>query len=571
MEPSRRWQIASPVPRPFRERWRVLHPLVAQLLYNRGLTEPEAVEQFLEGTFAPDNPFALRGIPQAVTLLRRAIARRLPIVIYGDYDTDGVTASATLMQTLQALGARVRVYIPHRETEGYGLNPQAVTRLAEEGTRVLVTVDCGIRSPDEVTLARKLGMHVVVTDHHHLGERLPPADVIVNPRQPGDRYPVQELAGVGVAFKLAQALLRANRQVPLPTTQATLQEDDLLDLVALGTVADMVPLLGENRALVKRGLIQINAARRPGLSALMDVAGVRPGHVTADTISFVLAPRLNAAGRLRDATLALQLLMAPDVTAAFPMAQELEALNRDRQAITATVQQRAREIALAGRDEVPPLLFAALEDVPVGVVGLGASRLLDEFYRPAVVMAVHGDIGRGSARSIPEFHITRALDAVSDLLVRHGGHAAAAGFTVRREHIPRLRDRLLEIARTQLGALALHPTLQVDAEVALGSLSWEVYRTIEQLRPFGYGNPIPIFVSRKVRIVQARAVGAHGQHLKLRLADECGRLWDAIAFRRGDLLKLLPPWIDLAYELHVNEWNGRTTLQLQVRDIHWRH
>ncbi len=571
MEPSRRWQIASPVPRPFRERWRVLHPLVIQLLYNRGLTEPEAVEHFLEGTFAPDNPFALRGIPQAVTLLRRAIAQRLPIVVYGDYDTDGVTASATLMQTLRALGARVRAYIPHRETEGYGLNSKAIVRLAERGTRVLVTVDCGIRSPDEVALARKLGMRVIVTDHHHLGERLPPADVIINPRQPGSRYPPQELAGVGVAFKLAQALLRANRQVPLPTTQATLQEDDLLDLVALGTVADMVPLLGENRTLVKRGLMQINAARRPGLSALMDVAGVRPGQVTADTISFVLAPRLNAAGRLYDAALALRLLMAPDTATAFPLAQALEALNRDRQAITAAVQRRAREIALAGHDEVPPLLFAALEDVPVGVVGLGASRLLDEFYRPAVVIAVHNDTGRGSARSIPEFHITHALDAVSDLLVRHGGHAAAAGFTIRRERIPQLRDRLLEITRTQLGALTLHPTLRVDAEVALGSLSWEVYRAMEQLRPFGCGNPTPIFVSRQVQIVQAWAVGAQGQHLKLRLADEGGRLWDAIAFRRGALLKLLPPRIDLAYELHVNEWSGRTTLQLQVRDIHWEH
>ncbi len=563
----KRWRIAPAAPDKFFEHLSFVLPLVAQVLYNRGMTDLAVVETFLQGTYTDDNPFHMNGISEAVTLLRHAIPRGDPVVIYGDYDVDGVTASAVLVQTLQALGGQVTAYIPRRYDEGYGLNTEALLALAEEGARVLVTVDCGIRSLEEVALARRLGMSVIVTDHHHVGAALPQADVVINPRQPGSPYPFKDLAGVGVAFKLAQALLRTNHKVPLPTTQQDLDETNLLDLVALGTIADMVPLLKENHVLVARGLVNINHARRPGISALMDVAGVAPGKVTATTVSFGLAPRLNAAGRISEAATALDLLLASDMTSAIPLARELDALNEERRALTLDVQNRARAMILTS-GEAPPLLFAASPDFPHGVVGLAASRLLDEFYRPAIVVAIEGELSKGSARSIPEFHITEALDAVSDLLVRHGGHAAAAGFTVRTDLLPALEARLLALAQEQLADTVLTPTLQVDVEVPLHMLSWDLYHAFEHLQPFGFGNPAPVFVSRHVEVQYVRAVGAEGRHLKLSLTDEKGSSWDAIAFRQGYWMGRLPSWIDVAYVLESNEWNGRVNLQLNVRDIH---
>lgn len=564
----KRWQIAPPAPPVFFERLPSVPPLVAQILYNRGIATPQEAEAFLEGTFESDNPFRMKDVDVAVTVLRKAIARRDPIVIYGDYDVDGVTASAILVQTLESLGAQVKVHIPNRVDEGYGLNVEAITELARCGARVLITVDCGIRSLDEVAIARQLGMTVIVTDHHHIGPALPQADAVINPRRADCTYPFKDLAGVGVAYKLAQALLRANKQVPLSTTQSSLDEAELLDLVALGTVADMVPLLGENHVLVLKGLVSINEARRPGLSALMALSGVAPGAVTTKSIGFVLAPRLNAAGRIREAMTSLHLLLASDMKCALPLAQELNDLNEERRNLTLCVQERARELVTA-RGDVPPLLFAASPDFPHGVVGLAASRLLDEFYRPAIVVSIEDEWSKGSARSIPEFHITEALDAVSDLLLHHGGHSAAAGFTIATDRLPDLETRLLTLAREQFAGLTLAPILQIDVEVPLDNLSWDVYHALERLEPFGYGNAEPVLVSRDVRVIDYRAVGAEGRHLKLRLADDRGVVWDAIAFRQGEWVGRLPRRIDLAYLLEANTWNDRVNLQLNVKDIHF--
>jgi single-stranded-DNA-specific exonuclease len=565
---GKRWQVAPSAPTAFLNRLPSVNALVAQVLYNRGIVEQDAMTAFLEGEVEVHNPFRMRDVSHAVTLIRQAIERGDVFVVYGDYDVDGVTGSAVLVQTLRSLGASATAYIPNRVDEGYGLNAEAITELAQAGTRVLVTVDCGIRSLDEVALARRLGMTVIVTDHHHVGPALPRADAVVNPLCDDCDYPFKDLAGVGVAYKLAQALLRTNAQVPLATTRAELNEEDLLDLVALGTVADMVPLLGENHTLVAEGLERINQARRPGLSALMVVAGVMPGNVTTSTIGFVLAPRVNAAGRISEALTAFDLMLADDMTHALPLAQELDDLNQERRDLTSQVQARSREMIVSG-EEVPPLLLAASSDFPHGVVGLAASRLLDEFYRPAVVVSIDGAWSKGSARSIPEFHITEALDATADLLERHGGHAAAAGFTVRTERLPRLKAHLLGLAREALAGLPLVPTLQVDAEVPLEALSWDLFRDLERLQPCGFGNPAPVLVSRRVHVRSARAVGSQGRHLKLYLADRQGRSWDAIAFRQGDWIGRLPDWIDVAYVLEENQWNGRVNLQLNVKDIHF--
>lgn len=565
---QKRWQIAPPAPANFFTQLPAVHPLVAQILYNRGVVQIDAVGTFLNNTLTDDTPFAMQGMEQAVALIRQTITQGGPLVVYGDYDVDGVTASAVLVQTLHSLGGIAKAYIPNREDEGYGLNRDAIRALAAEGIRMMITVDCGIRSLEEVALARQVGMKVIITDHHHLAEAVPPAEAILNPKRPDCQYPFKDLAGVGVAYKLAQALLRTNQRAPLAKTREVLEEASLLDLVALGTVADMVPLLGENHVLVAKGLEVMNSTCRPGLHALLNVVNVSLGKVTTSTIGFSLAPRLNAAGRISEAMTALNLLLAPDLETALPLARELDVLNQERRVLTTEVQERSRA-ALGQTEVVPALLFAAAKDFPHGVVGLAASRLLDEFYRPAVVVSIEGELSKGSARSIPEFHITQALDALADLLVRHGGHAAAAGFTVRTELLPELQSRLLAMAQEQLAGLTLVTTFPVDVEIPLDMLSWELHRELDTMQPFGYGNAAPIFVSRRVRIRNARAVGVDGRHLKMFLSDKQGRTWDAIAFRQGAWIERLPKSIDLAYVLELNEWNGRVNLQLNVKDIHF--
>ncbi len=574
---SKRWQVAVPAPDDFVRALHPLHPLVAQVVYNRGLSTPCAAQRFLDGTRPLSDPLALVGVEEAVDLIRRAVRDDALIVIYGDYDVDGITACAVLVQTLRTQGARVKPYIPRREDEGYGLNPDAIRALAQEGAGLLITVDCGMRAVDDVQLAHDLGLTTIVTDHHQAepgardGGTIGVADVVINPKcslgdGEADDDELIHLAGVGVAFKLAQALLSANRRMPLPTTVREMEEEELLDLVALGTVADMVQLVGENHTLVARGLAHLNAAHRPGLHALMAESGVDPGNVTTKTIGFVLAPRINAAGRLDEAMTALELLLAPDMASAWPLAQRLEELNRRRREITLAVRERAREL-LRFEDGLPSLIFAASPDFPHGVVGLAASRLLDDYYRPAVVVSVEDEISKGSARSIPEFHITEALDAVSDLLERHGGHAAAAGFTVQTSRLDELAARLGALADVQLGDRLLLPTLEVDAETSLSDLSWDLYRELEKLQPFGLGNPVPVFVSRGVPVEQGRAVGSDRRHLKLTVVDERRQLWDAIAFGQGHWADHLPARVDLAYRLERNEWNGRVTLQLNVEDL----
>jgi single-stranded-DNA-specific exonuclease len=539
---------------------------MAQVLFNRGLRDMAAFQSFTDSSVGLPNPFIMDGVADAVSLIRKMAIQDARVVVYGDYDVDGVTAAAVVMETLEALGMQVEPYIPSREDEGYGLNKEAIESLATQGARLLITVDCGIRSREEIAFARRLGLRVIVTDHHHPGPELPPADVVINPKCPACSYDFTQLAGVGVAFKLAQGLLRSNNKVPLPTTRRDLLEEDLLDLVALGTVADMVHLVDENHLLVARGLEKMNVGQRPGLSALMRIAGVDPGKVTTKTIGFVIAPRLNAAGRLDEALTALKLLLAPDMASALPLAQALDELNMKRREITSDVREAARESVLR-QDTLPPLIFAASSSFPSGVVGLAASRLLDEFYRPSVVVSIEGDYSKGSARSVPEFHITRALDAMAELLERHGGHRAAAGFTVRTDRLEELRSRLTALAEEELQDLVLIPTLQVDANARLDALSWDLYHQLERLQPFGFGNPVPVFASRRVRVISAKAVGREGRHLKLLVADATGRTWDAIAFRQGYWDGRVPPWIDLAYMLERNEWNGRVSLQLNVQDI----
>ena len=573
MSPTRkRWDIAPPAPREQRERLAHLHPLLMQVLYNRGVIEPPEADAFLTGRARFDDPYRIAGIPVAVERIRTAIVAGEPIVVYGDFDADGVTATVLLVQTLTAFGARVTPYIPHRVDEGYGLNRDALEKIARGGGRLVITVDCGIRSADEVAYGASLGLDLIVTDHHSIQRSdgqdvLPPALAVINPKQQADPYPAKDLAGVGLAFKLAQALLIAEQRNPAASGAVTLAERDLLDLVALGTVADLAPLLGENRALVQRGLAELNKPRRPGIVAMLEEAKLQPGRVDATAIGFVLGPLLNAAGRLDTAKISYDLLTAPDVLTARPLAAKLSELNRQRQELTQQRVTQAKNL-IAGDRPDRFLYLLSHPDFEPGIVVLVAGRLTEELYRPTLVAEVGPETTHGSARSIPEFNVTAALDECRELLERHGGHAAAAGFTVRNEKLARLAARLEEIASRELAGRELQPSLAIDAAVELGDLDWAVHDLLRQLEPCGYANPQPVFAALGVELAGYRQVGTDRQHLKLSVRDpHGGQEWDAIAFRQGHWFGQLAPRIDVAFTLEANEFNGERRLQLNVKDL----
>lgn len=508
------------------------------------------------------SPFQMTGMESAVERILFALDHREPVAVYGDYDVDGVTATALLVQTLSSLGLNVRGYIPNRFDEGYGLNNDALSTLWDDGVKLVITVDCGIRSPAEALYARGLGLDLIISDHHQPAEEIPQAFAVINPKQNDDQYPDKELAGVGIAYKIAQALLERY----ILTGQITdFSLDTVLDLVALGTVADLAPLVGENRFLVRKGLEHIRATSRQGLFALANVAELAIAKTTAVNIGFVLGPRLNAAGRLESAQAAFELLTTPDVMIAGQLAQKLESQNRERQRVTREIQARAEAMALAG-DPHAHILFAVDRDFNAGVVGLAASRLVETYYRPAIVGQMNENTTRCSCRSIPEFHITEALDQCKDLLIRHGGHAAAAGFTVSNENLPELQEKLQRIAAGVLSDKELRPALNADIDVSLSEMKPEVLKYLEYLQPTGYGNPDAVFVSRNLIVKSSRTVGADAKHIKMAVTD--GHVtFDAIGFRLGYLQQNMHPKVDVMYTFETNEFNGRTSLQLNLKDV----
>ena len=537
-------------------------PILRQILFNRGYATDADARAYLNAkpNFNPD-PFQMTDMGKAVERIQFAIKNNEPIAVYGDYDVDGVTATALMVETLQKLDADVRGYIPNRFEEGYGLNNNALDELKADGVKLVISVDCGIRSPDEAAHARTIGLDLIVSDHHHPdGENLPPAFAVINPKQHGDVYPDKDLAGVGIAYKIAEALCNGDQsKTPLLNS--------LLDLVALGTVADLAPLVGENRILVRRGLRQMRQTTRQGLFSLAAVAELALQKVNAGHIGFVLGPRLNAAGRLKEALAAFELLTTSDVFRAGELAQVLDMQNRERQRITREMQRQAEEMVVSD-DPKAFLLFAAHESFNSGVVGLAASRLTESYYRPAIVAAKGEEETRGSCRSIPEFHITDALDQCADLLVRHGGHAAAAGFTVRNENIPELVSRLKAIAEEKLSKEDLRPTVTADAEVSLTDMRPDLHeKCLRYLEPTGYGNRDAAFVARKVKVKNSRTVGADGKHIKISLEDEGGFTHDAIGFRLGEWQKHLPARVDILFTYEINEYNGKVGYQLNLKDI----
>ena len=562
---QKEWVLAPPAPVGILQDFLEINPILAQVLYNRGFDDAGDARRFLYATGLDEDPFDMKGVAIAVERITVAVAAEEKIAVYGDFDADGVTATALMVQVLTALGANVSPYIPDRVEEGYGLNESALENLADSGVRLIITVDCGIRSVVEVEAGKHAGLDIIVTDHHSTGLEIPAALAVINPQLEPEKGRTC-LAGVGVAFMLAKALLMHRWRADRSAYPPDLRLSDLLDLVALGTVADIVALNdGLNRRLVRHGLETINEMRRPGIQALAQVAGLRTRKVSAADIGFILGPRINAAGRLGSAMTAYELLMADTLEGALPYAQELQSLNLQRQYLTNQAEAAVSEQIDEYADKY--LIFAADENFRPGIVGLVAGRLTEQFYRPAIVLEIGAVESRASCRSIPEFNITRALDESADLLKRHGGHAMAAGFTVHNSNLPQLRRSLEDKAERLLATKTLVRKLQIDMEIELWKLEQDLVEDLDWLEPTGHQNPPPTFVSRDMQVLSIRSIGDEGKHLKLKIARNGQPPLDAIGFGFGDRAKTLPHKIDAAYHIELNEWNGRRNLQMRLLDI----
>ncbi len=554
-----RWRPAMPDPAGclWLSRELSISQVTAQVLYNRGLTTPDAVREFLTaGRSQILDPFLLKDMDRAVDLLRRRIASGRPIMVYGDYDVDGVTGTTILVLALRALGAEVEYYIPDRFAEGYGLNVGALTEIRGRGHDFVLSVDTGVSAVQEALAAKELGITLVVSDHHEPGPELPGVPALINPKRPDCTYPFKGLSGVGVAFKLALALGAPNAW-------------ELLDIVTLGTIADMVPLVGENRAIVREGLATLGATRRPGLKALMEVAGVKQP-VTATDIGFKLGPRINALGRMGSAMTGVELLTTEDSGRATELAHHLDAENRSRQEVEAGILAEALQQAQEqSEEERSHVLVLAGEGWHHGVVGICASRVLEAYHRPAILLSIDEHEVRGSARSIPAFHLHRALLQVSDLFTKFGGHAAAAGMTLkRREDVPVLRRRLNEIARQWLRPEDLVPELRIDSFVGLDAMDEKLLAELQTLQPHGIGNPGPIFAVQDVLAADVRTMGKEQQHLKLVLSSvQAKGPMEAVGWSMAPAMPPAGARLQVAAFPEFDTYQGRNRLRLTMKDL----
>jgi len=584
---DKQWHLAAPAPRDLLFRYKGMSPVLAQVLFNRGYRDPQLAEHFLEARDLRDRPLeTYAGMRAAVDRIRQAILNKEPMVVYGDFDADGVTSTTLMMQILRKLGANAEAYIPNRVDEGYGLNIQALEGLRQRGKKLIISVDCGIRSIEEARYCREKGVDLIITDHHSVGSDIPrDAVAVVNPQQEdceGNRF----LAGVGVALQVARALLHdalthqkgkypPRKIAQIQQTYTTIIED-LYDLVAIGTVADVMRLDDmHNRMLVRRGLELMNKididnekylAKRPGLKALLKVSGMKSGQISAMNIGFALGPRINAAGRMESAMTAYKLLSAESEKDALPLAKKLQELNEARQKLTRESQERIREQIDKHHLYDAPLIFVTDDLVPPGIVGLVAGRLAEEFYKPTIVMERGATESRASCRSISQFHITRALDECAELLMRHGGHAMAAGLTVANENIPALRERLIDAAQRAMEGQVLAPIVNVDLELEMRQMTGNLIEELGVLEPTGHANHQPMFLTKAMKVVECRTVKE--THLKLKLSQEGQPAVEAIGFRLGHWAQHIPPAVDVVYQLEMNEYNGRRSLQLNIEDIY---
>ena len=555
---AKRWQLPPPVKAhtlPAN-----LPPPAVQILLSRGIDSSQKLRLFLDPPHhLPHNPMRLPDMDRALRRLYQAIHRQETVGIFGDFDVDGVTGTAIVAEGLSSMGVQVVPYLPQRVGEGHGLSDTAVQHLADQGASLIITVDCGVTAVAEVSQAQRLGVDVIITDHHLPPNTLPEATAVVNPRLPGASYPFPELCGAGLAFKLIQGLSQFCGQPWQP---------NLLELAALATIADLVPLVDENRYLVREGLRSLAQTARPGLQALYRRAGVDPKFLNAQTVAFQISPRLNAAGRMSHAMDSYRLLTTQSMAEAESLADRLDALNRERRALseeafTVACEQVQRQAALG---EVPPILLVWDDCITPGIAGLVAGRLVDLFHRPAVVMAADGDNLVASGRSIPEFNMVEAFAACQELFLRYGGHAQAAGFTLPRDKLPLLTEGLSAFAEETLGFHDLTPALNIDAEAGMGDLTDDLILWLQSMEPYGPANREPVFFAPCVEVQASHFIGQGGQHLRLRVGK--GTIsWTALAFNQADKWVGETPYLDLVYSLMPDRYQGAGSWALRVLDF----
>lgn len=536
---------------------------VVRVLINRNINSVEKVKRFLDPQLKDlTDPFILEGMTKAIDRITEALRSNEKVMIYGDYDVDGITATSLLFLVLNRLGAQVDYYLPNRLTEGYGLSEDGINEAKSRDITLIISVDTGITANQEVEYAREHGIDCIITDHHEPGDSLPDAAAIVNPKQADCHYDMAELAGVGVAFKVAQALYQR-------LGQDSSEIEEHLDLVALGTSADIVPLLGENRTLTRHGFNQIVRTTKPGLKSLTFVSGLMGKEIGTGQVIFVLAPRINAIGRLGDAKQAVKLLTTRDERVASQIARKLDSENKRRKNIDETTLKEA----LAMMDEICDLenekaIILSSEGWHQGVIGIVASRLVEKFHLPTILIAIDKGEGKGSARSIPGFHLTEALKKCENTLIRYGGHKYAAGLTIRPEKVEAFRKQMIEVSKDHLTEDDLIPKLYIDSEIELDQIDNHFLDTLEMFSPFGPMNMRPIFLTRNLALVgQPYKVGKN--HLKMKVTKG-DKTFDVIGFGFGDLVRPLSMragTIDMAYVVEYNHWNGMTRIQLRVKDI----
>ncbi|MCL6536778.1 MAG: single-stranded-DNA-specific exonuclease RecJ [Armatimonadetes bacterium] len=537
-----------------------ISPVLARVLVARGYTDPEAAYRFLNPALHDlSDPKRLPDIEPAVRRLARAVERQEPVLVYGDYDVDGVTATALWLTTLRKLGVPAEPYIPHREREGYDLHPNAIEAAQRIGAQLVLTCDCGTRAHHAVDALNAAGLEVVITDHHEPSDRLPNALAVVNPKRIDSHYPFHELSGVGVSFRVAEALLKERKLARNGFY------DTMLDLVALGTVADVVPLIGENRILVKQGLEQLHRTKRVGLQALKRVAGVK-GKPTARDIGFGLAPRMNAAGRLEDARLALQLLLTDDPIDAQEIAQTLNDHNRTRQQLQeAAVQEAIDQIERENLTRHRALVVHS-PNWRHGIVGLVAGKLMNRYYRPVAAVTIEEGVARGSMRSIPEFSLTELLAQMKPVCLKCGGHEAAGGFAVALEWFDDLRDLITAFANAHLTDDDLIPTLDIDQEIAPSEATLRLIQELSMMEPFGAGNERPQFLCRDVEVLGSRT-DRSGKHLFLTVREADGVATDAVLWDGGDYPIEPQTRVDLVFDLEEDTYYGYGATRWVIKDF----
>lgn len=582
----KKWQLRPTPPEDFFEKFPELPRTIAALLYYRDLTTQAQIDEFLSPDYAAHvhDPFLFKDMTKAVGRIMQAIANDERITVHGDYDADGVSSAVIMTSLFRALKfTNFSIFLPHRETDGYGLNLKTVQLLASENTKLIISCDCGISNAPEVELANSLGVDVIVTDHHSIPAVIPPAYAIIHPKLPGETYPDQTLCGGAVAFKLAQGILRTHQATNelLPDEQRhEALEKWLLDMVAIASVADMVPLLGESRTLTKYGLIVLNKTKRIGLqkllleARLMETDGTLKRAIDADTIGFRIAPQINAAGRMGHANVAYKLLVAESGTDAVDLAWELNNNNTDRQ--KKTEEYVAEAIKQINAAPEAPVLFVFSKNWATGIVGLIASRLKEKFGKPVIAMTDNQGEVVGSGRSVTGFNLIAAMQAMPELFLKFGGHPMACGFTLKTpETQAAFKEQLTAAFALKSGDLDLTPCLDVDAELDLDNVDWELYDLLDKFKPFGQCNPRPRYLARGVTVVGIQAMGKDAKHIRLMLKHKSNRVRKTVGWNlcganaSTDWCEVLRPGdqLDILYEIDVNEWNGSRELQILITDL----